>query len=65
MLSTLITSCIRGLGPFWQNLYAQYGDSFKLKLDLSSAFIIHFITKSFESMHQHVAHINEHHEACL
>jgi hypothetical protein len=26
MLGMLLTSCVRGLWPFWRNSYGQYGD---------------------------------------
>jgi GTP cyclohydrolase FolE2 len=30
----------------------------------SKVFTIHLVTKNFESVHQHVAYITEHDEAC-
>jgi hypothetical protein len=45
MLRMLITSNIRGLGPFWRNVYTKYGDFLNANFTQSDAFITHLVTK--------------------
>jgi hypothetical protein len=64
MLKMLKTSCIRELELFWQNLYVQHGDFLCKNFIQSKVFILHLVTKHFESIHQHVTYIMKHEETC-
>jgi hypothetical protein len=51
----LMTPSDRGLGPFWQNLYAQCGDFLNETFIQNDVFKIHLVTKCSESVPQHAA----------
>jgi hypothetical protein len=58
-----VTSSIRGLEPFWRTWYAQWSFS-KGDLHSKQGFTLHLVTKSSAGVHQHVAYVTAHREAC-
>jgi hypothetical protein len=63
MVVILVTSYIRGLGPFWQKTYAEYGDFLNMNCIQTKVFIVNHVARRAVNMYHHVAYITDHNKA--